>query len=316
MRFSLRLTVLLSGLMLSNLWHIAAQRDALMSQYFYAPVNYNAGAAGYTDAFNITAAGQIHAGSDKYALLNADMPFSIGGTHRIGAGIMADYTNTAIFRNLKISLPLAWKFTLESSEISVGIAPGVTNSTLKTEQAITEDITQESVISNSPTDKHHKTRFNIGGGVWYNSKSFRTGLSFTHSGSQKLKNKTDTPSYIAGVTAYYFIAAGNIPVKSSLLDIEPSVIAVLSSGKLNGQATARAIWKRCLWFGAGYRLHENTVFMAGIEIKGFRAGYSFLMPHTSNSHSLRAGHEVTAGYSIALDLTPKNKPRHKSVRLM
>ncbi len=321
MRISLKLAFFLSGFMLSNLWHIAAQSDAILSQYFYTPVYYNAGAAGNGDAFNISAAGQIHDGSNKYAHVSADMPFSLGDRYRIGGGVIAEYAHTAITRDLSFSLPLAWKFSSGDKELSLGIAPGITSSRIKESQSIIDDDkegedSQANTETSSSTEKRNKTtRFNFGGGVWYNSKSFRAGLSFTHYGDKKQKEFADTMAH-GGGTAYYFMAAGNIPVKSSLLDIEPSIVATLWSGKLYGQATARAIWKRCLWIGAGYRLHESAVAMAGIEFKGFKAGYSFLLPHKSDGYDRKGGHEVVAAYSLPLDLTAKKKPRHKSVRLM
>lgn len=315
MRICLRLAVLLSALMLSNLWHITAQSDALLSQYFYAPIYYNAGATGNAHVFNITAAGQFHNGSDKCAHVSADMPFSLGGTHRIGGGITAGYANTTILRTLNFSVPLAWKFSLGNSEISLGVAPGIMSSTIRSSGTVSGDELQTPAEESTKISSRHKTRFNLGGGVWYNSQSFRAGLSFTNLGNKRLIDKADNRNH-TGITAYYFMASGNIPIKSSLLDIEPSAIAMLSSGKINGQATARAIWKRCLWIGAGYRLHESAILMAGIEIKGFKAGYSYLLQHHSKGHNSKAGHEVVAGYSIPLELSDNKKPRHKSVRLM
>ena len=316
MRVSLRRGIVLSVLIVSSIWHATAQIDALLSQYFSVPVYYNAASVGNTNMINISAAGQMKNGSDKYAHLSTDMPFYLNSAHRIGGGITADYVNTALWRNMNFSLPLAWKFLLGSNEISIGIAPGITESTLKQEQHVAKDENVEEANDDSHLENYKKTWFDLSGGIWFQSHYFRTGISFRHTGDKKMTDHTGNRSF-PNKTAYYFMVAGNIPIKSSLLDMEPSAIFMLSSGKLLGQATLRSIWKKHFWIGAGYRLHENAVVMAGIEVKGFKAGYSFLLPHRTEVHNEhKCRHELVAGYSIPLEGRSKKLPRHKSVRLM
>lgn len=278
-------------LMSCGVWQMNAQNENVLSQYFSIATYYNPAAAGTTEFLNITGVGQTQRQSDvrsRQAHIEADMPVAIGSTRNLGAGIIANYAGAGSHKSLNVSLPVSWRLKAGSGHIAFGISPGV----------------NDSKGDADTNNKRHKTRFDFATGVWYNSKILRAGISATHVG----RKQSDTCSG----TTYYVMAAGNIALKDALLNIEPSLIAVHAAGEYGGQATLRAIWRNHLWAGAGYRLHESAVTMLGLDIKGFRLGYSYIWP--SKSH--KCGHEVTAGYSIRLDTSKKSHYRHKSVRIM
>ena len=281
----------LAGMMLGCVWQLSAQSDAMLSQYFLTPIYYNAGAAGTSDGLNITATGQLQHHTDimyRNAGIGADIPVAVGGSDNLGIGITTGYTGAGDYRGLSASLPLSWRLKAGSGHISICIAPGMSDGRI------------------TPDDKKrkHKTRFDFGAGLWYCSKGFRAGISATHIGQKR----RDT---CAGM-AFYAFAAGNTAIKGTLLNMEPSILIARRTGDFIGQISLRAIWKRVLWAGAGYRLHESAVVMLGISIKGLRAGYSYLLP----SKHLHGGHELMAGYSCGINTQKSPTGRHKSVRLM
>lgn len=82
------------------------------------------------------------------------------------------------------------------------------------------------------------------------------------------------------------------------------------------EITARARYRKMLSFGIGYAWNEGVSLNIGAEIKNFYIGYAYEYP-TSAVHSASSGtHELFVGYSLKLDLSDKNKHRHKSVRIL
>lgn len=83
-----------------------------------------------------------------------------------------------------------------------------------------------------------------------------------------------------------------------------------------GEATIRARYNKFLLFGAGYRWQDAAYVTVGAEIKNFYVGYAFDFPTSVLAGASAGSHEVFLGYSMKLDLSDKNKNRHKSIRIM
>ena len=58
------------------------------------------------------------------------------------------------------------------------------------------------------------------------------------------------------------------------------------------------------------------VAMIGAEYKGFFIGYSYDYPTSAISKASSGSHEIFAGYSLKLNMSEKNKNKHKSIRIM
>ena len=56
--------------------------------------------------------------------------------------------------------------------------------------------------------------------------------------------------------------------------------------------------------------------MIGAEYKNFIAGYAYDYPVSAIVKASSGSHEVSLGYSLKLDLSDKNKNKHKSIRIM
>ncbi len=314
--------------------NLNAQSNTVLSQYFSTPLFYNPGSAGDNNSINIIGAGQIQHTKPTLEIKNgkasADMPLAINN-HLTCIGVMADYSSIGAYRSFNASLIGSWKIKVGEGTLSIGITPGVSDIKIKPVDQ-KNDSQYEKWKSNTTK---HKTRFDFGAGLWYKTRQWWTGISATHIGTKSQRSSTTdfvnlsqteneeneeaTKSgeydFSTGM-AFYFIAGGNIVIKSSLLDLEPSLLAAYSGNRLNGQATLRAIWKKTLWIGSGYRSDHSTPLMLGVDIKGFRLGYSYILPVNQPSKDRHNGHEITAGYRLRLDLQKKSRHRHKSVRIM
>ena len=56
--------------------------------------------------------------------------------------------------------------------------------------------------------------------------------------------------------------------------------------------------------------------MIGAEYKNFIAGYAYDYPVSAIVKASSGSHEVFLGYRMKLDLSNKNKNKHKSIRIM
>lgn len=313
-----RRATILSVYMLCIVWYATAQSDIVSSQYFSTPMQYNAGATGnFRNLLNINARGMAYKadnGNVQEASISADMPFSLSGKQQIGAGVVVDVNNERTERTWSMRIPVAWKICIGGSTLSMGLAPSISDLYSRKETTVTDNIVyttgDETDAPETHTYKLRRTAFDVGAGMWLASDVVWGGISTVNLIHQRVNN--DNGTWSCNKRIYYFMAGGNIVINKTLWQIEPSAIADLVSGRLNGQATLRAIAKRGLWVGAGYRLRRSAVAMFGLDYKGFHAGYSYVFPYRVN----RAIHEITAGYRLSIDTDKKRGHSHKSVRLM
>lgn len=56
--------------------------------------------------------------------------------------------------------------------------------------------------------------------------------------------------------------------------------------------------------------------MVGASFRNFFIGYSFDYSTSAIARASSGSHEIVAGYQIKLDLSGKNRHRHRSIRIM
>lgn len=96
----------------------------------------------------------------------------------------------------------------------------------------------------------------------------------------------------------------------------PSFLVKSDFTNTAAELTARARWRKFLSFGVGYRFDDALIISVAAEYRNFYIGYSYDYA-TSAIHQASSGsHEIMAGYSLKLDLSDKNRHRHKSVRIL
>lgn len=78
----------------------------------------------------------------------------------------------------------------------------------------------------------------------------------------------------------------------------------------------RATYNKFLSFGLGYRWNNAVSIMIGAEFKNFFLGYAFDYPLSAIAKASSGSHEIVAGYQLKLDLSGKNKNKHRSIRIM
>ena len=302
-----------------------AQTDAQFSQYWAVQNYYNPAAIGSTDNINIKAGSRIQwIGIDNAPMsFNAlgDMPFKFL-EKRWAVGLNISSQSMGLYSSINAAAQLAYRKRMLKGELSIGVQVGIINETFKgTEVFIPSDDEYHDTNDDAiPQQDIAGTGFDAAAGLHFTHKYFWVGISATHLNQPSISLKTensedDMYEFQAGRT-YYFMAGGNIPIKNTLFELQPSVFFKTDTQYWTAEATARLRYKKFLSAGVSYRWKDAVAFHIGAELKGVTLGYSYDFPVSNIIKGTSGSHELWLGYNLKLDLGEKNKNKHKSIRLM
>ena len=304
------------------------QSDLILTQNAKLPTLYNPGAAGNSDMLRIRAAGRMQWVGIEHAPREfagaASMPFKIG-KNRIAAGVTVNQESEGLFSNLLLSAQGAFKFKFLKGQLSIGVQAGYYSTKFKgSEVYLPEgDDFHQTTDEAIPTQDVAGNAFDLGAGIWYTHKYFHIGISGVHLMNPKIDLSTDGSSE-NGTTQYqtelarqlYLSAGGNIVIKNTLFELQPSLLLGTDLRDFAGTVTLEALYNRFLSFGVGYRFQDAVSIMAGVTFKNFYLGYSYDYPLSAIARASSGSHEVVLGYELKLDFSGKNKNKHRSIRIM
>lgn len=326
MRRLLRAAALLAAVLVA-LPRASAQVDALFTQYYEVPGYYNPGATGTTDYLRIRAGSRLQwVGIPKAPVTfaaAADMPFKLG-KRRIGAGLVLQQESMGLYSSMILGAQGSVKFPLLGGVLSAGIRVGFVDESFKGSEVILPDGDDyhQGTDEGIPMTDIHGTGFDMGLGVWYTRGPWWGGLSLTHANSPTVTLTADNSQsadneyeFRAGRIAY-FTAGGNIPVKNTLFELQPSIMVASDFTTTSAQLTARARYNRLFTAGLAYRWRDAVSLLLGVEIRDFYLGYAYDYPVTALRSASSGSHEIWGGYRLKVDLGEKNRHRHKSIRIM
>lgn len=307
---------------------LAAQVDAQFSQYYEVPSYYNAGAIGTTDYLRIRAGSRLQwvgiPKAPKTFLALADMPLKLFNK-RFGIGLVMQQESMGLYSNMSVGVQMGYKFKLFGGILSTGLQIGFINESFKgTEVYLPDDDDyHEGTDDAIPTTDISGSAFDLGLGVYYTHKYFWAGISGTHLTSPTITMNAESGEggneknyeFQAG-RILYFMAGSNIQLKNTLFEIIPSVMVASDFTFTTAEITGRVRYNKFLSAGVGYRYDDAVSILLGAEYKNFYLGYSYDYPITDVSKASSGSHEIFAGYRLKLDLSEKNKNKHKSIRIM
>lgn len=311
-----------------------SQTDAQLSQYYETPSYYNPAAIGNTDMVRIRLGSRMQwVGIDnapRAILATADMPIKIG-TKRIAVGLTANQASEGLFRNLSINLQAGYKFKFLKGTMTAGVQFGFANEVFKGSEVFIPDgddyheTTDEAI----PRTDVSGNAFDVGAGLYYSHPKFWVGISGTHLTSPTIKFSDDNST--SGSTStdntrgdyefqlrrtLYFMAGSNIPIKNTLFEVMPSLFVKSDFTFTRAELTGRIRYKKLFTFGLGYRYDDAIIATLAAEYKGFFIGYSYDYATSAIAKASSGSHEIIAGYSLKLNLSEKNRNKHKSIRIM
>lgn len=303
----------------------AAQVDAGFTQYMEVPSYYNPAAIGLTDYLRIRGGSRLQCmgipKAPKTFLANADMPMKLFGK-RIGVAIVMQQESMGLYNNLTLGAMGAYKLKIFKGELSIGARIGLFDESFRGSEVILPDDNDyhQSADDAIPTTDVHGTAFDISFGIHYTHRLFWAGISATHINQPTVKMSTDGTDakqyeFQAGCN-FYFMGGGNIPIKNTLFELQPSVLVKTDFIFTTAEITAKLQYNRFFYGGLAYRYNDAVALLLGACFKNFFVGYSYDYPISDIAKASSGSHEIWLGYSMKLDLGEKNKHRHKSIRIM
>lgn len=316
----------------------SAQTDAQLSQYYEAPAYYNPAAIGLRDSINIRLGSRMqwvgvdHAPRSFLGLVN--MPLKIG-KRRIALGLNASGESEGLYRHMRVSLQAAYKFRFLKGTMTAGLQLGFANEQFRGSEVFIPDGDDfhEPTDEALPRTDVSGNAFDLGAGIHYSHRYFWAGLGMTHLNAPTVTFSDETGASGSGSSAgsgtaargeyefqlrrtLNFMAGSNIQIKNTLFEVMPSVFVKSDFTFTRAELTGRLRWKKMFTFGLGYRHDDAVVAILAAEFKGFYIGYSYDYPVSAISKASSGSHEIIAGYSLRLNLSDKNKNKHKSIRIM
>lgn len=309
-----------------------AQTDVQLTQFYAAPTLYNPSAAGNTDFLRIRGGARLQwlgiENAPQSFVGTADMPFKLG-KNRVGVGVALIQSSEGLYKSLNMGVQAAYKLNKWGGSWSFGVRIGFYDQAFKGSELYlpSDDDYHQGTDDALPTNDIHGTALDLDAGLWYEHPKFYAGLSCTHLTSPSITMNAENSgggSETSGDRKYqfqadrtlYFTAGCNIPVKNTLFEIMPAILVKSNFTFTTAEIMARGRYRKFLSFGIGYRWDDAITATIGAEIKNFFIGYSYDYA-TSAIHSASSGsHELFVGYSMKLNLSDKNKNRHKSVRIL
>ena len=305
-----------------------AQEDMMLTQHWAIPTLYNPANTGNTDYLRIRAGARLQwLGIDnapRSFFGAADSPFQLKGK-RVGVGITAMQESLGLFSNLNLGLQVSYKFKLGKGMFSIGVQPAYYNTKFKGSEVILPDGDdyhqgQDAAI---PTQDLTGNHFDLSAGVSYTHRYFTVGLSCMHVLNPKVNltmegtESNETQQYQTELPrTLYLIADGNIPLKNTLFELQPSLLLMSDLSGFTGEVAMRGTYNRFISLGVVYRYQDAIGLTVGGEYKNFFLGYVYEYPLSGINKASSGSHEFVLGYSLKLDFSGKNKNKHRSIRLM
>ena len=308
---------------------VAAQTDAQFSQYYEVPSFYNPSAIGQSDFIRIRGGMRmqwvgIHGAPSDFVGV-ADMPFKLADK-RLAVGVLFSSDKAGLYSALNAGAQIGYSRKLLGGNFTAGLQIGFYDQGFKGSDVYIpdDDNYHQSNDDALPTQDIHGTALDLAAGVWYTHRLFSAGLSMTHLTSPTVTMTSESSS--AGESnrefqfqarrTLYFTALSNIPINNTLFELVPSVLVKSDFSFTTAEATVRCRYNKFLTFGLGYRWNDAVIATVGAEFQNIFIGYSYDYATTAIARASSGSHEIFAGYRMKLDLSDKNRNRHKSIRIM
>lgn len=305
-----------------------AQADPLFTQYWALPTLLNPAATGNTDFLRIRGGARLQwigiENAPKSFLATADMPFKLMNK-RIGAGVIMWQESLGLFSNLLLSAQGSYKLKAFKGTLGIGVQLGYYNTRFRGSDVFIPDNDDyhQGNDPGIPTQDLSGNAFDISLGLNYTHKYFNVGISGLHLTNPKINmniegsESNEMQQYETELPrAIYFDANSNIELTNTLFTLQPSLLIGTDLSDFSADITMRATYNKFITFGLGYRWNEAICVMIGAEFKNFFLGYAFDYPTSSIAKASAGSHELVAGYQLKIDMSGKNKNKHRSIRIM
>jgi type IX secretion system PorP/SprF family membrane protein len=278
------------------------QQDALFTQYYAVPHEFNPAAAGSRDGLSLALLTRIQwvgvSGAPRTTCLTASSPLR---NDHIALGGYIYYDKTGPTVGYTVMGTFAYRVLFPSSRLSFGLSAGVSYFDIDWSALDPKDagdlLLQDAVKNRAVPDADF--------GIYYSGKKFYAGISCRH----LLQNQVLTASTgIDGAVSYgrlmrnyYALAGGSIPLTEELV-LQPSgILRYVPGAPLQGDITVNLQLFRMFAIGASYRSEQAVCLIAGLVLpQGFTFGYSYDIWFNGLNSINKGSHEIRLGYDFDL----------------
>jgi len=298
--------------------------DALFSQYFSALGYYNPAYAGKSGELNLVALYRMQwLGVDnapQSVVVAADMPWQYGKMlHGVGVVVMSE--SSGLDRRLNAGLQYAYKRKLGKGLLNVGLQIGMINHTFMGDSIYIPAGSDELVQDDEAMTKAALDAMGIdfAAGATYYTDQYYFGIGVAHLLAPKLNLDENTERKVE--RSYNLTAGYNIPLKNTLFELQPSVMALTNLQMASADVTVRTVYNKMYNGGLGVRVSDNgkvngAMLYLGAIIKGFNVGYAYEFPTSVMNSATTGSHELLVTYHLKLDNKKGLRNKHKSIRFL
>lgn len=302
MKNNKRIFVLLLLLVTAG-YKVAAQQDAMYTQYMFNQLAINPAFAGVRDKVSATALYRRQwvgiPGAPQTVTLAVDGPFK---KKKVGLGLLLSNDKIGITRTNHVYGNYAFKIQTDKGTLSLGLRGGAS--------FFRADFTSVEMNSGSPMDPGFsqfvkKTMLNFGAGIFYNTDKYYIGAAVPHLLNNTLQNNQVlvTNQLIAREYLHLFITGGYLFELSPDLTLKPSFLFKGSRGApLELDLNANLWMKEMVGVGLSYRSAADISIMAQVQATPeLRFGYSYDRSTTRLVKYNTGSHELMMTYFFASD---------------
>lgn len=294
---------------------IKAQWDPQISQYWRTKTFFNPAFAAENDTLQASILHRMQwVGIDnapRTSIVSADMPLTFLG-RKHGVGIAAMTESIGLFKNISVGGQYVYKKKIKKGVLNIGTQISYISVGFDATKINTADQEDLEGLINEVNSQSSKMDGNIG--VSWIGRNYYIGLSATHLLQPSFDIDENLSSYIARV--YYFTAGYNFKLRNPLYELQPSVLVKADETVFQCDVTARVVYNKMFNGGISWRKDDGFVFLLGLNLFGFDAGYAFDLSTSEISKASNGTHEFFLRYTIPMVQKKKGQYSHKSIRLL
>lgn len=297
---------------------VKAQVDAQYSQYNEILNYYNPAAAGRDNQLAIQAIHKMQwVGMDNAPMsffFTAHSPIRfLRQNHGIGFALFNE--SIGLYTNQSFALQYAYKMNLWGGQLSFGPQLGLFDQRFDaTKIHIPSSDYHQPSEEGIPTGDMQGMTFDMAFGIFYSHKNFYVGLSCMHLLESTVELDSKMTSYLP--RAYYFSAGYNIPLKKSLIELQPSLLLKTDLNVVLVDVSLRAWYDKRFYAAMTWRYGDAVVVMAGARIKSVQVGYAYDINTSAIAKVSSGSHEMMLSYCFDWGKLGHKKNKHKSVRIL
>ncbi|MDE6017371.1 MAG: PorP/SprF family type IX secretion system membrane protein, partial [Muribaculaceae bacterium] len=276
-----------------------AQSDPLYTLNWALPTLYNPATVGSTDYLRIRGGARmqwlgIHNAPKSFSGA-ADIPFKLLN-RRWGGGVNVTQEGIGLFSNTYVNGQISARLKkLFGGDLTIGVQVGYFGSSFRGSDVYIpdEDDYHESNDPAIPNQDVGGGSIDFGVGLYYSHPKFHVGVSMLHPSAPKVKLNTkgttsstatsDNHEYETYVNRVLYLTAGsNIPIKNTLIELQPDLIVASDLKDLSAVASLKGWYNKFFFGGFAYRWNEAVSINIGAEFTNFILRYEYYIPTTRN----------------------------------